>query len=65
VKKQQFIKAGDFGARPKSIDGLVTAGENGNAIFKTPGKEGAYRLFVYIMDGNNNVATANVPFYVK
>lgn len=47
------------------FDGSVTPGENGNATFKTPDKEGAYRLFVYIMDGNNNVATANVPFYIK
>jgi len=55
----------DFEARPKSIDGLVTPGENGNATFKAPDSEGAYRLFVYIMDGNNNVATANVPFFIK
>ena len=61
----QLSTGGDFEARPKSVDGLVTPEENGNATFKAPGKEGAYRLFVYIMDGNNNVATANVPFYVK
>jgi len=61
----QLSTGGDFEARPKSIDGLVTPGDNGNATFKTPDKEGAYRLFVYIMDGNNNVATANVPFYVR
>jgi hypothetical protein len=61
----QLSTGGDFEARPKSIDGMVTPGENGNATFKAPDKEGAYRLFVYIMDGNNNVATANVPFYIK
>jgi len=61
----QLSTGGDFEARPKSIDGLVTPGDNGNAAFKTPDKEGAYRLFVYIMDGNNNVATANILFYVK
>ena len=61
----QLSTGGDFEARPKSLDGLVTLGENGNVTIKTPDKEGAYRLFVYIMDGNNNVATANVPFYIK
>ena len=61
----QLSTGGDFEARPKSLDGLVKPGENGNVTIKTPDKEGAYRLFVYIMDGNNNVATANVPFYVK
>ena len=61
----QLSTGGDFEARPKSLDGLVKPGENGNVTIKTPDKEGAYRLFVYIMDGNNNVATANVPFYIK
>ncbi len=61
----QLSTGGDFEARPKAIEGLVTSRESGNASFKAPDKEGAYRLFVYVMDGNNNVATANVPFYVK
>ncbi len=61
----QLSTGGDFEARPSAIEGLLTQGENGNAIFKAPDKEGAYRLFVYVMDGNNNVATANIPFYVR
>jgi hypothetical protein len=56
---------GDFESRPKPIEGLLTADKNGKAIVKAPEKAGAYRVFVYITDGNNNVATANVPFYVK
>jgi hypothetical protein len=62
---KQLSEGGDFEARPKSIDGLVDSGNNGAAIVKAPDTEGAYRLFVYVMDGNNNVATANVPFFVK
>lgn len=61
----QLSEGGDFEARPKSIDGLVTAGADGKATLKTPDTEGAYRLFVYVTDGNNNVATANLPFYIK
>lgn len=58
-------EGGDFEARPKPVEGLITPGADGKASLKAPGKQGAYRLFVYITDGNNNVATANLPFYVK
>lgn len=61
----QLSEGGDFEARPKSIEGLVIPGNDGSASVKTPGTEGAYRLFVYVMDGNNNVATANIPFFIK
>ncbi|OKS86559.1 hypothetical protein RG47T_2015 [Mucilaginibacter polytrichastri] len=36
-----------------------------HAIIKSPEKEGAYRLFLYVMDGYNPVATANILFYVR
>jgi hypothetical protein len=61
----QLGNGGDFESRPKSIEGMLTDGGNGKATLKTPAAVGAYRLFVYIMDGNNNVATANIPFYVR
>ena len=61
----KLSEGGDFEARPKPIENAVTSGSNGNATFKVPELEGAYRIFVYITDGNNNVATANVPFYIK
>ena len=38
---------------------------NGTVTMVAPLKEGAYRVFVYATDGKNNVATANIPFYVK
>lgn len=58
-------EGGDYEARPSPLKNAVTAGSNGQASFKAPGAEGAYRLFVYVTDGKNNVATANIPFYVK
>lgn len=61
----QLSEGGDFEARPKAIEGLITPGKEGRCTFKAPEKTGAYRLFVYITDGNNNVATANLPFYVR
>jgi Glycosyl hydrolases family 2, TIM barrel domain len=61
----QLSTGGDFEARPKPIEGLITSGSGGNATLKAPDTEGAYRVLVYVTDGNNNVATANIPFYVK
>lgn len=57
-------QGGDHESRPQPIQGLITkAGQHSE--LKAPEKEGAYRLFVYVTDGHNNVATANLPFYVK
>ncbi|WP_315816983.1 hypothetical protein [Paraflavitalea speifideaquila] len=61
----QLSEGGDFEARPKPIEALITIRGEGKVTLKTPAREGAYRLFLYITDGNNNVATANIPFYVK
>ncbi len=56
---------GDRESRPQPITGLISAGNAYQAQLKAPETEGAYRLFVYVTDGHNNVATANIPFYVK
>lgn len=62
----QVGEGGDYEARPKPVENVISgSADNGQATLKAPGKEGAYRLFVYVTDGNNNVATANLPFYVK
>ena len=61
----KLSEGGDFEARPKPVEGLVTSsGGEGKIQIKAPSSEGAYRLFVYVTDGNNNVATANIPFFV-
>lgn len=62
----QVGEGGDFEAKPKAVENVISGiADNGQATLKAPGKEGGYRLFIYITDGNNNVATANLPFYVK
>jgi hypothetical protein len=48
----------------KPVKDLVVK-QNGNHLaFKTPKKEGPYRIYVNIYDSHNNVSTANVPFFV-
>lgn len=61
----QLSEGGDFEKRPMPVENLIASDNKGKATVKAPAKEGAYRLFVYVTDGNNNVATANIPFYVK
>ncbi len=58
-------QGGDRENRPQPVTGLVKDASFDKARVTAPDKTGAYRLFVYVTDGKNNVATANVPFYVK
>lgn len=58
-------EGGDTENKPGIVDGLILDGSGKQLSFKSPQQEGAYRLFVYVFDGHNNVATANAPFYVK
>ncbi len=62
----QVGEGGDFEARPKPVtNAFLKPTDNGQIFLKAPPKAGAYRLFVYVSDGHNNVATANLPFYVN
>jgi len=56
---------GDKESRPDPVAVSTDGGTPGKLVFKAPKKEGPYRLFTYIYDGNGNAATANFPFYVK
>ena len=55
---------GDYEERPEALEGLITDHKEGIVTFKAPAK-GAYRLFVYVDDGHNHSATANIPFMVN
>nr|WP_315394915.1 family 16 glycosylhydrolase [uncultured Sphingobacterium sp.] len=57
-------EGGDREERPKAIPGRVADEGQQHTQLTAPAEEGAYRLFVYVSDGHNNVATANIPFYV-
>ncbi len=47
----------------KLLDTLITA-NNRHLQFKTPLKEGPYRIYVKLSDSSGNFATANTPFYI-
>lgn len=55
---------GDFEHTPKRLAGLVSETGAGEAKVKAPAKGGAYRLFIYVLDGHGKAAHANIPFYV-
>lgn len=56
---------GDFEKTPELVSFKVVKKSNNKIVIKTPLRSGPYRFFIYIRDNNKNVATANIPFYVK
>jgi len=59
-------QGGDHEDSPSPVKNTFTNNRsNGTVTMLTPLKAGAYRVFVYATDGHNNVATANIPFYIK
>jgi len=56
---------GDFEKTPEPISFTVVENLDDKLIIKGPLKSGPYRFFIYVRDSNKNVATANIPFYVK
>jgi hypothetical protein len=57
-------EGGDPEIRPRALEGLILSSGPEGVHFQAPGEQGAYRLFVYVNDGNNHAATVNFPFYV-
>ncbi len=55
---------GDKEKEAQEFSGLIKEVNRDQIRFKTPAKEGAYRLFVSV-NFNNKVAYANIPFWVE
>ena len=58
-------QGGDRESRPQPVANALTGTPGPKMMLKAPTETGAYRLFVYTTDGHNNVATANIPFFVR
>ena len=58
---------GDKERAPRPLKGVFAKNSTSKSTVKfyTPKKEGEYRLFLYVHDGNGNVATGNIPFKVQ
>jgi len=56
---------GDREESPDVIRGRLEAGSDGLAVLSAPEQPGAYRLFVYVYDGNGHAGHANIPFLVQ
>lgn len=58
--------AGQGETKPEAVEGFIKSARENEIIFEVPpGVDHNYRLFVYIYDGNGNVANANIPFFVN
>ena len=61
-----FKDGGDKEITPTAVDcKAVIDVAKGTVKFTAPDKPGPYRIFVYVHDGHNHAATANVPFLVE
>ena len=56
--------AGQGEKTPPVLPGLIQQ-QGKTIVFKTPSEKGAYRIFVYVTDGNNQFSSANLPFLVE
>jgi hypothetical protein len=60
----RFSVGGDREWRPEYYPDLIYDKTDSTATIKAPEYPGGYRLFVYAADGNNNVSSYNLPFFV-
>ncbi|MEM1214717.1 MAG: glycoside hydrolase family 2 TIM barrel-domain containing protein [Bacteroidota bacterium] len=56
---------GDAESKPEAVRFKIIKQTQGNMQFRAPVKEGAYRMFVTVYDGNGNAGTVNLPFFVR
>lgn len=58
-------EGGDPEETPDTVGGLIDHPDNDRIVLTAPAESGAYRLFVYVRDGQGNAGHANIPFLVE
>ncbi len=61
----EFATGGDYRPTPTRYRRAVVNQSRDGATLKMPPRPGAYRLYVYVRDGQGGGATANVPLQVQ
>lgn len=56
---------GDREDVPETLEGLIEGAARPDPVVSAPAERGAYRLFVYVYDGEGQAGHANVPFLVE
>ena len=56
---------GDRQRSPKEIELNILSVDKNKISFMTPKKKGAYRIFAYVKNKNNQYSVANVPFFIE
>lgn len=65
TESNDYQDGGDAEKEPAYVSDVFKETRGERVSFTAPSAPGAYRLYVYIFDGHNNVATGNIPFYVN
>jgi len=58
-------EGGDKEEVPETLPGLIDHSDFDQVTVQAPQQAGAYRLFVYVRDGQGSAGHANIPFLVK
>ena len=64
-ESQATQEGGDREELPEALTGLMEHDDNEQVVIKAPAEAGAYRLFVYVRDGQGSAGHANIPFLVE
>jgi len=64
-ESQATQEGGDPEETPETVNGLIDHPDSDAVALTAPAETGAYRLFVYVRDGQGNAGHANIPFLVK